>query len=42
VTLTRTGFIPIAPGRERHFDHADICHDDTGAMRLYVRPCGLR
>jgi len=40
VTLTRTGFIPIAPGREPGFDHADIYHDDAGAALMYVAHTG--
>jgi len=40
VTQTRTGFIPIAPGREPGFDHADIYHDDAGAALMYVAHTG--
>jgi DNA-binding beta-propeller fold protein YncE len=40
VTLTRTGFIPIPPGREPGFDHADIYRDGAGAARLYVAHTG--
>jgi DNA-binding beta-propeller fold protein YncE len=40
VTLTRTGFIPIPPGREPGFDHADIYRDGAGAGRLYVAHTG--
>ena len=40
MTLKRTGFIPIPPGREPGFDHADIFQDEAGAVRLYVAHTG--
>jgi len=40
VTLTRTGFISIPPGREPGFDHADIYRDGAGAARMYVAHTG--
>jgi DNA-binding beta-propeller fold protein YncE len=47
VSLTRTGFIPLPPGRERGFDHADVWLGDvprmfvahTGADRVDVIDC---
>jgi len=39
VSLQRTGFIPLPPGREPGFDHADIWLDDNGA-RMYVAHTG--
>ncbi len=38
--LTRTGFVPIPPGREPGFDHADCYLDGAGATRLYVAHTG--
>jgi len=40
VTLTRTRFIPIPPGREPGFDHADFYRDGAGAARMYVAHTG--
>src|SRR5260370_11528680 len=40
VPLTRTGFVPIPPGREPGFDHADCYLDGAGATRLYVAHTG--
>lgn len=40
MTLARVGFIPVPPGRERGFDHADTYYDAAGAGRLYVANTG--
>ncbi|HEX6932777.1 MAG TPA: YncE family protein [Streptosporangiaceae bacterium] len=40
MTLTRTGYIAIPPGREPGFDHADIYRDAGRATRLYVAHTG--
>lgn len=40
MTLVRTGFIPIPPGRQPGFDHADIYRDGAGTARLYVAHTG--
>ncbi len=40
MTLTRTGFIPIPPGRQPGFDHADIFRDGAATARLYVAHTG--
>ncbi len=40
MTLSRAGFIPIPPGREPGFDHADIYRDGAGAARMYVAHTG--
>jgi len=40
VTLIRTGYIPIPPGPEPGFDHADIYRDGTGVARMYVANTG--
>jgi DNA-binding beta-propeller fold protein YncE len=40
VTLTRTGFIPVPPGPEPGFDHADIYSDGAKSARLYVAHTG--
>jgi len=39
VPLTRTGFVPVPPGREPGFDHADT-YRDGGGSRLYVAHTG--
>jgi DNA-binding beta-propeller fold protein YncE len=46
MTLARVGFIPIPPGREAGFDHADLCRSrarlyvaHTGANRIDVIDC---
>ena len=38
--LARTGFIPVPPGAERGFDHADLYRDGSGTYRLYVAHTG--
>ena len=41
MTLTRVGFIPIPPGKERGFDHADVYRAQSPrASRLYVAHTG--
>lgn len=40
MTMTRIGFIPIPPGREPGFDHADTYRDGAGAARMYVAHTG--
>lgn len=40
MTLTRAGFIPVPPGREPGFDHADVYRDRAGGTRLYVAHTG--
>jgi DNA-binding beta-propeller fold protein YncE len=40
LTLTKTGFVPIPPGRERGFDHADTYYDPAGGGRMYVANTG--
>ena len=40
MTLTKTGFVPIPPGRERGFDHADTYYDAAGGARVYVAHTG--
>lgn len=40
MTLTRSAFIPIPPGREPGFDHADIYHDAASRARMYVAHTG--
>ena len=41
MTLTRVGFIPIPPGKEPGYDHADVyrCQSPT-VSRLYVANTG--
>lgn len=39
MTLTRTGFIPIPPGRVPGFDHADV-YADGAVTRMYVAHTG--
>jgi hypothetical protein len=34
VTLKKAGFVPIPPGRERGFDHADTYYDPAGGGRV--------
>jgi DNA-binding beta-propeller fold protein YncE len=40
MALARTGFIPVPPGNEAGFDHADIYSDGVGGHRLYVAHTG--
>ncbi len=41
MTLTRVGFIPIPPGKEPGFDHADVYRRQSPtASRLYVANTG--
>ena len=41
MALVRSGFIPVPPGDQPGFDHADVYHDRaTGATRLYVAHTG--
>ena len=40
MTLTRTGFIPVPPGPERGFDHADFYRDGSDGARLFVAHTG--
>jgi len=40
VTLKQTGFVPIPPGPERGFDHADTYYDPVGAGRIYIANTG--
>ena len=49
MALARTGFIPIPPGREAGFDHADVYRAGrrihlahTGADRIEVLDCNAR
>jgi hypothetical protein len=39
VTLIRTGFIPIPPGRKPGFDHADVY---PAGRRMYVAHTGAK
>jgi DNA-binding beta-propeller fold protein YncE len=40
VTLTRVGFIPLPPGKESGFDHADVYRGQLSTARLYVAHTG--
>jgi serine/threonine protein kinase, bacterial len=40
MTLTKTGFVPIPPGREPGFDHADTYYEPAGGGRMYVANTG--
>jgi serine/threonine protein kinase, bacterial len=40
VTLKKTGFVPIPPGSEPGFDHADTYYDPAGGGRLYIANTG--
>src|SRR4029450_6532361 len=36
MTLTRVGLIPLPPGKEPGFDHADVYRAQPSTVRLYV------
>ncbi len=36
MTLVHTGFIPLPPGQQSGFDHADVYRDTAGSVRLYA------
>jgi len=38
--LVKSAFIPIPPGAKPGFDHADVCRNGVGAVRLYVAHTG--
>ncbi len=40
MALARTAFIPVPPGNEAGFDHADVYSDGVGGRRLYVAHTG--
>ena len=40
MTLTRVGFVPLPPGKEPGFDHADVYRAQPSTARLYVAHTG--
>jgi DNA-binding beta-propeller fold protein YncE len=40
MTLTRVGFIPLPPGKQPGFDHADVYRAQPSTARLYVAHTG--
>ena len=40
MTLTRVGFIPLPPGKQPGFDHADVYRAQLSTARLYVAHTG--
>ena len=40
MALVHAGFIPLAPGQQPGFDHADVYHDAAGTVRLYIGHTG--